>query len=133
MASNMDYWAAGKMDGRFMCPISCLEVNGKNKFSAIWGSGLVVSQRTIKQIPLKDLFEVAGGAFTKDDIIKLNRDDAEYEEVHADVDNAPCPERSAALSSRFSKLSFGQVVEPSPLWTKRSPRRAPHSPTRRSF
>lgn len=34
--------------GQFTCPITSLDTNGRNKFSALWGCGCVFSDKALK-------------------------------------------------------------------------------------
>ena len=75
---DSNYWSPCS-GGKFMCPVTRVEMNGRHPFSVIWKSGVVVSKRCLKEIPHKELYEVVECEFADDDVINLNPDEKEYE------------------------------------------------------
>lgn len=78
--SDLNYWSPS-VRGAFICPVTFQELNGRNRFCAIWKTGIVLSQRCLKEIPHKELFEVAKCDFGPSDIVCLNVPEEETEEL----------------------------------------------------
>ncbi|KAG8288716.1 Protein RTF2 [Homalodisca vitripennis] len=55
----------------YICPVIGLEMNGKFKFSFIWGCGCVMSERALKEIKTK-VCHKCQKPFTEEDVIILN-------------------------------------------------------------
>ncbi|XP_046688249.1 LOW QUALITY PROTEIN: replication termination factor 2-like, partial [Homalodisca vitripennis] len=55
----------------YICPVIGCEMNGKFKFSFIWGCGCVMSERALKEIKTK-VCHKCQKPFTEEDVIILN-------------------------------------------------------------
>lgn len=62
--------------GRYICPITLLEMNGKHAFGVIRKTGLVVSLKAVKEVP-----EACGDGVTMDDIITLAPTKAQFQSM----------------------------------------------------
>jgi len=80
VSKDVDYWSPCS-SGKFMCPVTRVEMNGRHPFCVIWKSGVVLSKRSLNEIPHKELFEVAECEFEENDVISLNPDKKEYEKM----------------------------------------------------
>jgi hypothetical protein len=67
-------------DSRFICPVTGLEMNGKQKFNFIWKCGCVLSERAIKEVK-SEACHKCGQPFTENDIIIMNGTDEELESL----------------------------------------------------
>ncbi|KAI7861629.1 Rtf2 RING-finger-domain-containing protein [Spinellus fusiger] len=80
--SNNDATTMGNLDkdikGRFNCPISMKEMNGKHRFVYLRTCGCVFAEQALKEIHAK---ECCGKAFTTADIVVLNPTKEEIEPI----------------------------------------------------
>jgi len=67
-------------DSRFMCPVTGLEMNGKQKFNFIWKCGCALSERAIKEVKSETCHK-CGQPFTENDVIIINGTEEEIESL----------------------------------------------------
>jgi len=67
---------------RWICPITSLETNGKNRFIAIKTCGHVFSERALKEVPSQNCL-LCNTPFTSEDLLLLVPTGQEFEEIKA--------------------------------------------------
>uniref|UniRef100_T1E1C2 Replication termination factor 2 n=1 Tax=Cupiennius salei TaxID=6928 RepID=T1E1C2_CUPSA len=67
-------------DSRYMCPVTGLEMNGKQRFNFIWRCGCVLSERAIKEVKSETCHK-CGKPFTHNDVIIMNGTDEEIDSL----------------------------------------------------
>lgn len=138
------YWS-GSTSGRFICPVTRIEFNGRHRFCVVWPSGVVLSERCLKEIPRKELFEFAKAEFRTEDVIRLVPSADELKTMRVELKEwriarklekkrlkkmkkrkraAAAPEssftRTAAISSAPSQCAEAEVVKTKRSKSKRS-------------
>lgn len=75
---------SGERPAQFMCPVTRLEFNGRNKFCAVFqggGEGPVLAERCLRRMKPEDLQEEVGRPFTKEECVQLCPDAEEYQKM----------------------------------------------------
>eukprot|EP00939_MAST-03C_sp_MAST-3C-sp1_P000574 g574.t1 len=83
-STSSSYWMC-ESGGKYLCPVTRLEFNGRHRFCVIWTSGVVLSLRCLKEIPHNELFEVAKVEFQNEDIVRIAPDVKEFEKMKDDL------------------------------------------------
>ncbi|XP_015926313.2 replication termination factor 2 [Parasteatoda tepidariorum] len=65
-------------DSRYICPVTGLDMNGKQRFYLMWKCGCVLSERAVKEVK-SDTCHKCGKPAAEDDLIILNGTDEETE------------------------------------------------------
>ncbi|RYG67408.1 hypothetical protein EON64_07505, partial [archaeon] len=67
---------------RFVCPVTNVEFNGQQAFVAIWPSGLVLSDKAVKELGVEAL-QAEYGPFTELDLVRLVPPEQDMDAVRA--------------------------------------------------
>lgn len=65
-------------DSRYMCPVTGIEMNGRQRFYFLWKCGCVLSERAIKEVKSETCHK-CGKPFVEDEVIIINGTDEEVE------------------------------------------------------
>lgn len=65
-------------DSRYICPVTGVEMNGRQRFYILWKCGCVVSERAIKEVKSETCHK-CGKPFEENDVIIINGSDEESE------------------------------------------------------
>lgn len=68
-------------DSRYMCPVTGLEMNGRQRFYFLWKCGCVISERAIKEVKSETCHK-CGKPFEEKDVIIMNGTEEEIKELH---------------------------------------------------
>lgn len=88
----------------FQCPVTGLEMNGRVQFVIHKPSGLVLSERALREVPVA-AEELLGGKWTADDIIPVNPQGEELEKRKEAVAAAMAAERLRKAAKKAEKAA----------------------------
>ncbi|KFM77770.1 hypothetical protein X975_22133, partial [Stegodyphus mimosarum] len=91
-------------DSRYICPVTGLDMNGKQRFYFLWKCGCVLSERAIKEVKSETCHK-CGKAFNENDVIIINGTD---EEVSTLKERMVERRRLAKLEKRKKKASAAE-------------------------
>lgn len=98
----------------FCCPLTALEFNGRFRFVALWPSGVVVSERALKQVPSAVEEMLGEGAkLSAQRVMPLNSEDAaEQQRLHAEMEarHATKKSKKAAAAAAAGGAATGAVA-----------------------
>jgi len=87
----------------FQCPVTGLELNGRFPFVIHRPSGVVISDRALREVPAAAV-ELLGGKWTQDDLIPLNPAREELEKRQQQLAVAVAAERARKKLRKAEKL-----------------------------
>ena len=95
---------------KFMCPVTRLEFNGRNRFCAVFepgGTAPVLAERCLKRMKPEDLQDEVGRAFTMEECVLLCPDQKEY----AQMRTALAAEMKAAKARRKEEKARKKLMK----------------------
>uniref|UniRef100_A0A1B6MPX8 Replication termination factor 2 n=1 Tax=Graphocephala atropunctata TaxID=36148 RepID=A0A1B6MPX8_9HEMI len=91
----------------YICPVIGLEMNGKFKFSFIWGCGCVMSERSLKEIKTK-VCHKCQKPFAEEDVVILNAAD---EDLNLMQTRMEARQARLRLEKKVKKTAIKQEIE----------------------
>eukprot|EP01097_Dermamoeba_algensis_P008087 TRINITY_DN5255_c0_g1_i1.p1 TRINITY_DN5255_c0_g1~~TRINITY_DN5255_c0_g1_i1.p1 ORF type:complete len:302 (-),score=42.78 TRINITY_DN5255_c0_g1_i1:147-1052(-) len=83
---------------KWLCPITLMAASPKHKFTALRSCGCVLSDRALKECPSSECL-VCGKAFTKEDLIPLNRSEEEIEVLKQRMEEKKSKQKKSSSSN----------------------------------
>ncbi|KAL0088434.1 Rtf2 RING-finger-domain-containing protein [Phycomyces blakesleeanus] len=99
--------------GRFICPVSMKEMNGKHRFVYLSTCGCAFAEQALKEIQTKECVS-CGKPYTSSDIVLLNPTKEELEPIKKAMEANKLKqkaERKAKKAARLANMPEGEVVQ----------------------
>eukprot|EP00879_Flechtneria_rotunda_P030674 GHRR01033340.1.p1 GENE.GHRR01033340.1~~GHRR01033340.1.p1 ORF type:complete len:353 (+),score=135.82 GHRR01033340.1:189-1247(+) len=112
LSSNMNGHSndSGSSSVMFQCPVTGLEMTGKSQFVVHRPTGVVVSERAVKDVPLA-VEELLGGKWTADDFIPINPQANELEKRQQQVHTALAADKAKKKAKKADKVKAAAAAD----------------------